>query len=380
MPSAQKLHRCAILDDYQNVALGLADWASLAGEVELTVFNAPLGGPDEIARALQGFDIVVLMRERTAFPRRLIEALPDLRLLISTGKRNWMLDVAAARERGIVACSTETTGNPTTAIAIGLMLELTRRIGYESERIRHGAPWQSTLGIDIEGKTLGLIGLGRLGQKVAKIARALDMKVIAWSQNLNAERCASAGVELAASKEALLRAADIVSLHVVLSERTRGLIGRGELALMKPSAYLINTARGPIVDEAALIAALRDKRIAGAGLDVYDIEPLPADHPLRSLDNVVLSPHLGYVTVGEFPHLLCGRGRGHPRVSRRQADQAVAARIGGDAQRRTNRPTGRVQWQSIVAQYSTTTRASPSKWPTGRRSRVTSTSRCSASR
>jgi phosphoglycerate dehydrogenase-like enzyme len=300
VPSAQKLHRCAILDDYQNVALGLADWASLAGEVEFTVFNAPLGEPDEIARALQGFDIVVLMRERTAFPRRLIEALPDLRLLISTGKRNWMLDVEAARERGIVACSTETTGNPTTAIAIALMLELTRRIGYESERLRHGARWQSTLGVDIEGKTLGLIGLGRLGQKVAKIARALDMKVIAWSQNLNPERCASAGVELAPSKEALLRAADIVSLHVVLSERTRGLIGREEFALMKPSAYLINTARGPIVDEAALIAALRDKRIAGAGLDVYDIEPLPADHPLRALDNVVLSPHLGYVTVENF--------------------------------------------------------------------------------
>jgi D-3-phosphoglycerate dehydrogenase len=300
VPSAQKLHRCAILDDYQNVALELADWASLAGEVEFTVFNAPLGEPDEIARALQGFDIVVLMRERTAFPRRLIEALPNLRLLISTGKRNWMLDVEAARERGIVACSTETTGNPTTAIAIALMLELTRRIGYESERLRHGARWQSTLGVDIEGKTLGLIGLGRLGAKVAKIARALDMKVIAWSQNLNLERCASAGVELAPSKEALLRAADIVSLHVVLSERTRGLIGREEFALMKPSAYLINTARGPIVDEAALIAALRDKRIAGAGLDVYDIEPLPADHPLRALDNVVLSPHLGYVTADNF--------------------------------------------------------------------------------
>jgi D-3-phosphoglycerate dehydrogenase len=220
--------------------------------------------------------------------------------LISTGKRNWMLDLEAARERGIVACSTETTGNPTTAIAIALMLELTRRTGYESERLRHGARWQSTLGVDIEGKTLGLIGLGRLGQKVAKIARALDMKVIAWSQNLNLERCASAGVELAPSKEALLRAADIVSLHVVLSERTRGLIGREEFALMKPSAYLINTARGPIVDETALIAALRDKRIAGAGLDVYDIEPLPADHPLRALDNVVLSPHLGYVTAENF--------------------------------------------------------------------------------
>jgi phosphoglycerate dehydrogenase-like enzyme len=300
VPSAQSLHRCAILDDYQNVALELADWSKLAGEVELTVFNAPLGGPEEIARALKGFDMVVLMRERTAFPRRLIEALPDLRLLISTGKRNWMLDVEAANERGIVTCSTETTGNPTTSIAIALMLELTRRIGYESERLKNGALWQSTLGVDIEGKTLGLIGLGRLGSKVATIGQALGMKVIAWSQNLTAERCASAGVELSPSKEALLAQADIVSLHVVLSPRTRGLIGAAEFALMKPSAYLINTARGPIVDEAALIAALSEKRIAGAGLDVYDIEPLPGDHPLRALDNVVLSPHLGYVTAENF--------------------------------------------------------------------------------
>ncbi|HEY2227351.1 MAG TPA: D-2-hydroxyacid dehydrogenase family protein [Xanthobacteraceae bacterium] len=278
----------------------MADWSALAREVEFTVFDAPLGGPDEIARALNGFDMVVLMRERTAFPRRLIEALPDLRLLISTGKRNWMLDVAAANERGIVTCSTETTGNPTTGIAIALMLELTRRIGYESERLRHGGAWQSTLGVDIEGKTLGLIGLGRLGSKVAQIGQALGMKAIAWSQNLTAERCAQAGAELAPSKEVLLRQADIVSLHVVLSERTRGLIGPAEFALMKPTAYLVNTARGPIVDEAALIAALKDKRIAGAGLDVYDIEPLPADHPLRKLDNVVLSPHLGYVTAENF--------------------------------------------------------------------------------
>ncbi len=300
MPSAKSLHRCAILDDYQNVALGLADWSTLAGEVEFTVFNAPLGEPDEIARALQGFDMVVLMRERTAFPRRLIEALPDLKLLISTGKRNWMLDVEAANARGIVTCSTETTGNPTTSIAIGLMLELTRRIGYESERLKQGAPWQSTLGVDIEGKTLGLIGLGRLGSKVAAIGHALGMKVIAWSQNLTAERCASAGVKLAPSKQALLAEADIVSLHVVLSPRTRGLIGAEEFALMKRSAYLINTARGPIVDEAALIAALRERRIAGAGLDVYDVEPLPREHPLRTLDNVVLSPHLGYVTAENF--------------------------------------------------------------------------------
>jgi D-3-phosphoglycerate dehydrogenase len=293
-------HRCAILDDYQNVALQMADWSGLAPEVAFTVFNAPLGGPDELAQALKGFDMVVLMRERTAFPRRLIEALPDLRLLISTGKRNWMLDVKAANERGIVACSTETTGNPTIGLTIGLMLELTRRIGYESERLKNGGAWQSTVGVDIEGKTLGLIGLGRLGSQVAKIALALNMKVIAWSQNLDAERCARAGVELAPSKEALLRQADIVSLHVVLSERSRGLIGAKELALMKPSAYLVNTARGPIVDEAALIAALRDRRIAGAGLDVYDIEPLPTDHPLRQLDNVVLSPHLGYVTAENF--------------------------------------------------------------------------------
>jgi phosphoglycerate dehydrogenase-like enzyme len=300
VPSAQIVHRCAILDDYQNVALQMADWSGLAQDVEFTVFNAPLGGPDDIARALKGFDMVVLMRERTAFPRRLIEALPDLRLLISTGKRNWMLDVEAANERGIVACSTETTGNPTTSIAIGLMLELTRRIGYESERLKSRGAWQSTVGVDIEGKTLGLIGLGRLGSKVAKIAQALGMKVTAWSQNLTAERCASAEVELSPSKEALLRQADIISLHVVLSERTRGLIGVKEFALMKPTAYLVNTARGPIVDEAALIAALKANRIAGAGLDVYDIEPLPSDHPLRELGNVVLSPHLGYVTAENF--------------------------------------------------------------------------------
>jgi D-3-phosphoglycerate dehydrogenase len=294
------LHRCAILDDYQNVALTLADWGSLAGEVEFTVFNAPLGAPEEIARALEGFDIVVLQRERTAFPRRVIDALPNLKLLVSTGKRNWMLDVAAATERGIIVCGTDTTGNPTTGIAIGLILEVTRRIGYESERLRHGAPWQSTVGVDVEGKTLGLIGLGRLGSKVATIALALGMKVTAWSQNLTAERCASLGVTLSPSKDALLREADIVSLHVVLSPRSRGLIGEKEFALMKKTAYLINTARGPIIDEKALVAALSERRIAGAGLDVFDVEPLPTDHPLRKLDNVVLSPHLGYVTAENF--------------------------------------------------------------------------------
>jgi D-3-phosphoglycerate dehydrogenase len=296
----QKLHRCAILDDYQNVALGMADWASLASEVEFTVFNRPLGTVEEIARTLRGFDMVVLTRERTAFPRAVIEALPKLRLIVSTGARNPSLDLKAAKERGIVACSTPTVGNPTATIAIGLILELTRHIGYESERLKAGAFWQSTIGPDIEGKTLGVIGLGRLGARVARIAQALGMNVIAWSQNLTAERCHEVGVGLAASKEALLQQADFVTIHVVLSPRSRGLIGAQELALMKPTAFLLNTSRGPIVEEVALINALRNRRIAGAGLDVFDIEPLPVDHPLRTLDNVVLSPHLGYVTTDNF--------------------------------------------------------------------------------
>ncbi len=298
MSPAPNKHRCAVLDDYQNVARGMADWDSLAGEVDLTFFNRPLGAA--IAETLRGFSMVVLTRERTAFPRRLIEALPDLKLIVTTGGRNPSLDVAAAQERGITVCNTPTVGNPTFIIAIGLMIELTRRVGYESGRLKQGAFWQSTLGTDIEGKTLGIIGLGRLGTRVARVAMAMGMKVVAWSPNLTAEKCQAAGVAFAPSKEDLLRQADIVSIHVVLSPRSRGLIGRNELALMKPTAYLINTARGPIVDEAALIDALRNKRIAGAGLDVYDIEPLPLDHPLRKLDNVVLSPHLGYVTQENF--------------------------------------------------------------------------------
>ena len=300
MPTSKTLHRCAILDDYQNVALSMADWSPLKDQVEFTVFNRPLGTVDEIARALQGFRIVVLTRERTAFPAALIEQLPDVKLIVSTGMRNWMLDVQAAKARGIVVCGTPTIGSSTTTIAIGLMLELTRRIGYESERLKAGAFWQSTIGPDIEGKTLGLIGLGKLGARVGKIAQAMGMRVMAWSQNLTAERCRECDVEFAGSKEELLRQSDIVSIHVVLSPRTRGMIGAREFALMQPTAYLVNTARGPIVDEAALLAALREKRIAGAGLDVYATEPLPLDHPLRKLDNVVLSPHLGYVTLENF--------------------------------------------------------------------------------
>jgi phosphoglycerate dehydrogenase-like enzyme len=293
-------HRCAVLDDYQNVALSMGDWASLAGEVDVTAFNRPLGPPEAIVKALQGFSMVVLTRERTAFPRQVIEQLPNLRLIVTTGSRNPALDMAAAHERGIMVCNTLTAGFPTTTIAIALILELMRRVGYENARLKAGEYWQGTVGIDPEGQTLGLIGLGKLGARVSKIAKAMGMNVVAWSQNLTPERCKEAGVDFAPSKEDLLRQADVVSIHVVLSARTRGLIGAKEFALMKPGAYLVNTSRGPIVDGAALIEALRNQTIAGAGLDVYDVEPLPVDHPLRKLDNVVLSPHLGYVTQQNF--------------------------------------------------------------------------------
>jgi phosphoglycerate dehydrogenase-like enzyme len=297
--------RCAILDDYQNVALAMADWSKVAGELEIKVFNEHLGSPNEVITALQGFAIVCAMRERTAFPRAVIEALPDLRLLITTGMRNASIELDAAKTRGVVVCGTPSFGNATAAIAIGLMLELARRIGYENDRLKAGARWQTTIGLDLEGLTLALLGLGRLGSRMAEIGRAFKMNVIAWSQNLTAETCKQAGVEHV-GRDDLFRRADFLSIHVQLSPRTRGLIGAKELGLMKPTAYLVNTSRGPIVDEAALIAALRDKRIAGAGLDVFDIEPLPVDHPLRGLDNVVLTPHLGYVAEQNYRAFYAG--------------------------------------------------------------------------
>ena len=287
--------RCALLDYYQHVALKMADWSPLKGRVALTVFNEGLGTPDAVAASLKDFDIVCLMRERTAFPRDVIAALPNLKLVVTTGMRNAAIDLAALKERGIPVCGTGYAGQPTADLAFGLMLELMRKIGFENARLHAGAPWQVTIGQGLEGRTLGLIGLGHLGTRMARIGLAFGMEVIAWSQNLTPERCAEHGV-IYASKDELFARADIVSIHTVLSKRTRGLIGADDLARMKPSAYLINTARGPIVDEAALLAALRDKRIAGAGLDVFWEEPLARDHPIRSLDNVVLTPHLGYVT------------------------------------------------------------------------------------
>jgi D-3-phosphoglycerate dehydrogenase len=292
-------YRCAILDDYQNIVLKVTDWSKVSGDIDIKVFNEHLGGADNVVKALQGFGIVCAMRERTGFPRAVIDKLPDLRLLITTGLRNASIDVAAAKERGVAVCGTPSVGSPTSGIAIGLMLELTRRIGYENARMKAGVPWQSTIGLDLDGLTLGVLGLGKLGTRTANIAKAFGMKVIAWSQNLTPEKCKEAGVEYV-SKEDLFRQADFITIHVVLSQRSRGLVGAKELGLMKPSAYIINTSRGPIIDEPALLAALRDKKIAGAGLDVFDVEPLPTDHPLRKLDNIVLTPHLGYVSMQNY--------------------------------------------------------------------------------
>jgi D-3-phosphoglycerate dehydrogenase len=291
--------RCAILDDYQKVALKLADWGKIKDRVEVKVFSEHLGAADKVIAALQGFEIIIAMRERTPFPKQVIDALPALKLLITTGARNASIDIGAAKARGLTVCGTGGFGNPTSGVAFGLMLELTRRIGYENARLHAGAPWQTTIGLDLEGMTLGILGLGKLGARTANIAKAFGMKVVAWSQNLTPDKCREAGVAYA-SKEDLFRQSDFITIHVVLSPRTRGLIGGAELALMKPTAFLVNTSRGPIVDEAALIAALRGGKIAGAGLDVFDVEPLPLDHPFRKMDNVVITPHLGYVSEQNY--------------------------------------------------------------------------------
>jgi D-3-phosphoglycerate dehydrogenase len=297
--------RCAVLDDYQNVVLKVADWSKVKGDVDIKVFNEHLDGADKVTAALKDFEIIVAMRERTGFPRQVIEALPKLELLITTGLRNASIDTEAAKARGVVVCGTPSFGSPTSGIAIGLMLELTRHIGYENARLHAGAVWQSTIGPDLDGMTLGILGLGKLGTRTANIAKAFGMKVIAWSQNLTAEKCQEAGVGYV-GKDDLFRQSDFITIHTVLSQRTRGIVGARELGLMKPSAFLINTSRGPIIDEAAMLAALRDKRLAGAGLDVFDIEPLPLDHPLRKLDNVVITPHLGYVAEQNYRHYFAG--------------------------------------------------------------------------
>ena len=288
--------RCAILDDYFNLALDVADWPKLSDRVDVTVFSHPFASEQAAASALAEFDIVCAMRERTAFPRSLFEGLPKLKLLLTSGMRNAAIDMEAAKARGIVVGGTQYSRDPTAPLAMGLILELTRGIGRENARMHAGESWQTFAGVEIEGLTLGIVGLGKLGSKMAGIAKAFGMNVIAWSPNLTPETCASVGVGYA-SKEELFAKADIVTIHVVLSERSRGLVSRGDLARMKPTAFLVNTARGPIVDEQALLEALQQRKIAGAGLDVFSVEPLPVDHPFRKLDNVVLTPHLGYATT-----------------------------------------------------------------------------------
>ncbi|WP_199433186.1 D-2-hydroxyacid dehydrogenase family protein [Qaidamihabitans albus] len=284
--------KIAILDDYQDVALGLADWGRL--DAETVVFTEHIADRDELVRRLAGFEVVVAMRERTPFPAELLERLPDLRLLVTTGQRNAAIDVAAADRLGIVVSGTGYLPHPTAEHTWALILAAMRHLPEEERSVRAGG-WQHTVGTSLHGATLGLLGLGRLGSRVARVGQAFGMRTIAWSQNLTRERADEHDVT-AVSKEELLRESDVLSIHLVLSERTRGLLGADELAAMKPTAWLVNTSRGPIVDEAALLDALRTTRIGGAALDVYGTEPLPAEHPLRSLPNTVLTPHIGYVT------------------------------------------------------------------------------------
>jgi D-3-phosphoglycerate dehydrogenase len=315
--------RCAILDDYQNVALKLADWSKLK-DVETKVYTDAVRRTDaDTIRDCKDFEIVVMMRERTRFPRAVIEALPKLKLLITTGAYNASIDMKACQERGITVCGTTSHGNPTTGIAFGLMLELTRRIGWENARMKAGEHWQLTLGMDIEGKTLGLLGLGKLGARAAGVGKAFGMKAIAWSQNLTPERCKEVGVDYV-TKDDLFKNSDFLSIHVQLGERNRGLVTAREFGLMKKTAYLINTSRGPIVDEAALVEALSRGWIAGAGLDVFDVEPLPAASPFRTLPNLLATPHLGYVTEANY------------RVYYGEAAEDVAAFLNGSPIRVVN--------------------------------------------
>ena len=294
MATKQELVKIAVLDDYQNVALSMADWSVLDGRASVSVFNDHLADPDAVVARLEPFDVVCVMRERTPMTRAVILRLPRLRLIASTAPRNASIDLEAAGERGIKVVHTGYFSSPTIELTWALILASARSLVAEAASLRAGG-WQHHVGDDLTGKTLGVLGLGNIGGAVAKIGTAFGMKVIAWSQNLTAERAAAAAAALV-TKEDLFRQADFLTIHLVLSDRTRGLIGAKELALMKPAARLVNTSRGPIVVEADLIATLRNGKIAGAALDVFDQEPLPPDHPYRSLPNLLATPHIGYVS------------------------------------------------------------------------------------
>ncbi len=290
--------QAAILDDYQHVAKALMDSREVPDNLDITVFHDHLTDEDALARRLRDVEVVCVMRERTPFRRSLLERLPNLRLLVTSGMRNASIDMNAAAERGVTVCGTPSVGGPTAELAWGLIIGLLRHIPREDRATREGR-WQETVGGGLLGKTLGVAGLGKLGARVAQVGLAFEMDVIAWSQNLTEERCREVGVSRV-SKEELLSRSDILSIHLVLSDRTRGLFGAADLAAMKPTAVLVNTSRGPIVDEKALVDALERGAIAGAGLDVYDTEPLPLDHPLRRCGNTVITPHLGYVEEANY--------------------------------------------------------------------------------
>ncbi|HEX3501503.1 MAG TPA: D-2-hydroxyacid dehydrogenase family protein [Stellaceae bacterium] len=325
------MFRVAILDDYQETALRLADWASLHPQAEFTVFNTHIADRETLAKRLHDCDAIVAMRERTPFPAALLERLPNLKLLITAGMRNAAIDIDAAASRGVTVCGTDMLPYPTAELTWGLILAFARNIAREDRALREGygreGKWQTTIGTGLKGKTLGLVGLGKLGAQVAAVGKAFGMAAIAWSQNLTEEHAASVGVRRV-DKATLFAEADVISIHLVLGERTRALVKAEDLARMKKTAFLVNTSRCPIVEEPALIAALAEERIAGAAIDVYDNEPLPADHRLRRLGNTVLTPHLGYVTVENY------------RLVYGQAVEAIAAYLADAPVRVLAKPGG----------------------------------------
>jgi len=309
------MHRIAVLDDYQSVAHAFTDWSQVPEPLEVVEFHDHVADPDALVARLQIFDVVIAMRERTRFPREVLERLPNLQLLVTTGMRNKSIDVEAATDLGITVCGTGAHASATPELTWGLILATLRHIPQEDAGMRAGG-WQQTIGGDLSGHTLGVVGLGRIGTQVAKVGQAFGMDVVAWSQNLTGERAAEHGVRRV-ERDELFATADVVTVHLLWSRRTRGLITADDFALMKHTAVFVNTSRGPIVDETALIDVLREGRIAGAGIDVYDQEPLPPDHPLRELRRAVLTPHLGYVTRGTY------------EVFYREAVEDVAAFLAG---------------------------------------------------
>ncbi|MFG2292173.1 D-2-hydroxyacid dehydrogenase family protein [Streptomyces sp. NPDC048603] len=314
--------RCAVLDDFQGAATTLADWSPVTDRVEVVTFPDHLSDEEELVRRLAGFDILVTLRERVPFPAALLDRLPRLRLLVASGMRNSVIDYEAAHRNGVVVCGTASASTPPVELTWALLLGLARGLVAEADALRSGGPWQSTVGADLHGRRLGLLGLGKTGSRVAQVGLAFGMEVWAWSPNLTRQRTEEVGVGLAASKEDLLAGSDFVSVHLALGERSRGLVGAAELALMKPDAYLVNTSRSAIVDQDALLDALHEGRIAGAGLDVFDEEPLPPGHPVRTAPRLLATPHLGYVTRANYATYYG------------QAVEAVAAFLAGTPVRR----------------------------------------------